>query len=69
MPFGIGMFGPIYLLAAIILNAIFLKYVMALYKEYSDALSKKTFIYSIKYLAYLFGAMLVDHYISPFFGI
>ena len=69
MPFGIGMFGLIYLIAAIVLNAIFMKYVIQLYKNYSDALSKKTFIYSIQYLAYLFGAMLIDHYISPFIGI
>lgn len=69
MPFGIGMFGVIYLLAAVVLNAIFMKYVIDLYKNYSDALSKKMFIYSIQYLAYLFGAMLVDHYISPILGI
>ena len=66
MPFGIGMFGFIYLIAAIILNAIFLKYVWQLYKNYSDQLSKKTFIYSIQYLSYLFAAMLLDHYLSPF---
>lgn len=69
MPFGIGMFGPIYLIAAVILNAIFMKYVITLYYHYTDVLSKKTFIYSIQYLAYLFGAMLIDHYLSPFFGI
>ncbi len=69
MPFGIGMFGAIYLLAAIILNTIFMKYVWQLYKNYSDELSKKTFIYSIQYLSYLFAAMLLDHYISPLIGI
>lgn len=69
MPFAIGMFGLIYLLAAVILNAIFLKYVITLYSNYSDELSKKTFIYSIQYLAYIFAAMLIDHYVSPFVGI
>lgn len=69
MPFGIGMFGVIYLLAAVILNAIFIKYVISLYLSYTDELSKKIFIYSIQYLAYLFAAMLVDHYISPLIGI
>jgi protoheme IX farnesyltransferase len=66
MPFGIGMFGLIYLVSAIILNAIFVKYVVQLYKNYSDALSKQTFVYSIQYLSYLFAAMLLDHYVSPF---
>lgn len=65
MPFGIGMFGWIYLTAAIILNVIFLYYVIRLYRYYSDALSRKTFIFSIQYLSYLFAAMLIDHYISP----
>lgn len=65
MPFGIGMFGVIYLVSAIILNAIFMKYVLQLYKNYSDELSKKTFYYSIQYLSYLFAAMLLDHYLSP----
>ena len=69
MPFGIGMFGYIYLLSALVLNAIFLKYVFELYKNYSDLLSKKTFVYSIQYLAYLFAAMLVDHYVSPLIGL
>jgi len=69
MPFGIGMFGVIYLFSALILNAIFLNYVIRLYKDYSDILSKKTFVYSIQYLAYLFGAMLIDHYVSPLLGI
>lgn len=69
MPFGIGMFGLIYLLSAVVLNAVFMKYVIALYRSYSDELSKKTFIYSIQYLGYLFAAMLVDHYLSPLLGV
>jgi len=34
----------------------------ALYRNYSDELSKKTFYYSIMYLMYLFAVMLLDHY-------
>jgi protoheme IX farnesyltransferase len=34
-----------------------------LYKEYSDELSRKLFRFSILYLALLFGALLVDHWI------
>jgi len=63
MPFSIHMFGGIYLIGAFYLNARFMYYVFKLYKSYSDELSRTTFIYSIKYLMYLFAVMLVDHYV------
>ena len=47
---------------ATILNAIFLYYVVMLYRSYSDKLSKKIFNYSILYLGLIFTAFLVDHY-------
>ena len=63
LPFTIHMFGGIYLLAALYLNARFMYFVLKLYRNYSDRLSQKTFFYSIKYLMYLFAVMLVDHYL------
>jgi protoheme IX farnesyltransferase len=62
MPYGLGMSGLIYLVSVIILDAIFLAYVVGLYRQYSDALAKTTFKYSILYLTLLFAALLVDHY-------
>jgi protoheme IX farnesyltransferase len=62
MPVGSGMSGLIYFLSALILNAIFLYYVVKLYKNYSDKLSMKTFKYSIVYLSLIFSALLLDHY-------
>lgn len=62
LPFTIHMFGGIYLISALYLNARFMFYVYKLYRNYSDELSRKTFFYSIKYLMYLFGVMLIDHY-------
>ncbi|HAP04344.1 MAG TPA: protoheme IX farnesyltransferase, partial [Methylophilaceae bacterium] len=62
MPVGSGMSGLIYFLSALILNAIFLYYVVQLYKNYSDKLSMNTFKYSIVYLSLIFSALLVDHY-------
>jgi len=56
------MAGLIYLFFATILNAIFLYYVVVLYRNYSDKLSKKIFNYSILYLSLIFTAFLVDHY-------
>ena len=62
MPIGSGMSGLIYFLSALILNVIFLYYVVKLYKNYSDKLSMKTFKYSIVYLSLIFSALLLDHY-------
>ncbi len=62
MPFATHMSGWMYLVGALVLNAGFLYYAVRLYVDYSDALSKKTFGYSIQYLAMLFSVMLIDHY-------
>ncbi|HEX4878724.1 MAG TPA: heme o synthase [Limnobacter sp.] len=62
IPFAMKMSGLIYLLSAVILNAIFIGYGYRIWKNYSDALAKKAFTYSIAYLALLFAALLVDHY-------
>lgn len=62
MPYGLGMSGILYLVSAIILNTIFMAYVIGLYRQYSDDLAKRTFKYSITYLTLLFAALLVDHY-------
>lgn len=63
LPFTIHMFGGIYLVSAVVLNARFMFFVYRLYQRYSDELSRQTFFYSIKYLMYLFAAMLLDHYL------
>src|SRR6266850_2584829 len=62
LPFAYGMSGWIYLAAAVVLNGAFLGYAVRLYVSYSDALARRTFRYSIAYLAALFAALLVDHY-------
>jgi len=63
LPFAYGMSGWIYLAAALVLGGMFLRYAVRLYLAYSDALSRRTFRYSITYLATLFAALLVDHYL------
>lgn len=67
MPFAVQMSGWLYLVGVIALNAVFLYYAVKLYRHYNDLLARKTFVYSIQYLAMLFALMLVDHY-SPFMG-
>ena len=62
LPFVVRMSGAIYLAAAIVLGGVFLVYAVRIYVNYSDALARRTFRYSITYLATLFAALLVDHY-------
>ncbi|MGC2519410.1 MAG: heme o synthase [Burkholderiales bacterium] len=64
LPFAYGMSGWLYLAAALALNGAFVIYAARLYASYSDALARRTFRYSIVYLAALFAALLVDHYVS-----
>ena len=64
LPYLIGMSGLFYLVCALGLGFVFLGYAWRLWRAYSDALAKKTFGYSILYLAALFGALLVDHYLK-----
>jgi protoheme IX farnesyltransferase len=52
-----------YLAAAIVLNAGFVLYGWRLWREYSDALARKTFRYSLIHLSLLFAALLIDHYL------
>ncbi len=63
MPYGLGMSGWLYLASAACLNAVFLYYVVSLYRRYSDELAKTTFKYSILYLSLIFAALLLDHYL------
>ena len=63
LPFIYQMSGYFYLVSALILGFMFLGYAIALYRQYSDELAKKTFRFSIIYLSLLFAALLIDHYL------
>jgi protoheme IX farnesyltransferase len=62
LPYAIRMSGVLYLAAAVALGAVFFAHAVALYRRYSDALARRTFRFSIFYLAALFSALLLDHY-------
>ena len=64
LPFAIGMSGILYLFAAAALGGVFLAFAIRIYVAYSDALAQRTFRFSIAYLAFLFAALLVDHYVG-----
>jgi protoheme IX farnesyltransferase len=63
MPYATQMSGLIYLVGAIVLDAIFLYYAVKIYLSYTDQLARSAFRYSIIYLAGLFAVLLIDHYI------
>ena len=63
MPFIYGMSGWLYLFFAVLLNIGFIGYAVALWRNYSDALARKTFRFSLIHLSVLFAALLVAHYL------
>jgi protoheme IX farnesyltransferase len=62
LPFAVHMSGLIYLVSAVILNAVFLHHAWKIYRHYTDLVARKAFTWSIIYLSLLFAALLVDHY-------
>jgi heme o synthase len=65
LPFVHGMSSYIYLAAAVVLGVGFIAYAWQLWREYSDALARRTFRFSLWHLTFLFAAFLLDHYLSP----
>ena len=63
MPFAYRMSGWLYLVSALVLSIWFCVYGWLLWRNYSDALARKTFRFSLYHLSFLFLALLVDHYI------
>ena len=63
MPFLTRMSGLIYLAAALLLNARFLYYALALKISVREELPMRVFRFSVTYLMWLFAALLVDHYL------
>ncbi|CAM2140253.1 Protoheme IX farnesyltransferase [Pararobbsia alpina] len=63
LPYAMKMSGLVYLVAAVILGAIYLVYAWKIWRQYSDALARRAFRFSIIYLSLLFAALLVDHYV------
>ena len=66
VPFLIGMFGYLYFFSALLLGLVFLFLTIRLMKPSNTDAPMATFKFSILYLALLFGAMLVDHYLYSF---
>jgi len=64
LPYITGMSGLIYLVAALVLGALFARHAIALRRRDAPAhLPMTVFRYSVNYLMLLFAALLVDHYV------
>ena len=68
-PYLIQMSGLLYLVGAVVLGIRFLYHAWKLFDETAERQPMRTFVFSINYLMWLFGIMLVDHYLPllPFF--
>ena len=64
LPYVTRMSGAIYLASALVLGGLYIAYAVRIQLAYSDALARRAFRYSIIYLAALFAALLVDHYLA-----
>ena len=64
LPVAVGMSGTLYLAVALALGIAFIVRSWTLLRHYTDDLSRRTFRFSIVYLALLFLGLLVDHYAS-----
>jgi protoheme IX farnesyltransferase len=63
LPYVYGMSSWLYLVAAVVLSLGFCWYGFRLWRQYSDALARQTFRFSLIHLSALFAALLVDHYL------
>jgi protoheme IX farnesyltransferase len=68
LPFATGMAGWFYTGAALVLDAVFLGYAFGIWRRYSDDRARAAFRYSILYLALLFAALMIDHYLPLLAG-
>ena len=63
MPYLTGMSGVVYLATALVLDGLYLRYALRMWRNPDDLeLPMKSFKFSISYLGLLFAALLVDHY-------
>ena len=63
LPYVVRMSGVPYVAAALVLGGVYLAYALRIYFAYSDRVARGAFRYSIVYLAFLFAALLIDHYL------
>lgn len=68
-PYLIQMSGLLYLAGALVLGVMFLWHAWKMFDDEATRQPIKTFVFSINYLMWLFGIMLVDHYLPLVVGL
>lgn len=63
LPYVVRMSGVVYFASAVVLGGVYVAYALRIYFAYSDRIARQAFRYSIIYLAALFAALLIDHYL------
>ncbi|RMX10665.1 protoheme IX farnesyltransferase [Vandammella animalimorsus] len=63
LPVALGMSGLFYAAVAAVLCAVFCVYGWYLWRDYSDALARRMFRWSLWHLSGVFAALLIDHYL------
>jgi protoheme IX farnesyltransferase len=64
MLYAVGALGSIYLVLALVLTGIFVWYAIRLLRDASVGSARRTYRYSLLYLALLFGSMVLDHAVT-----
>jgi heme o synthase len=64
MLFAIGALGVLYLVLALILTSVFIWYAIRLLRAATLGWARRTYRYSLLYLALLFGSMVLDHAVT-----
>ena len=68
MPTPLRLMGPLYLVLALLLGLRFLQYAIRLFRESDTRSAWALYKYSLLYLALLFGAMVLDHFVRLAFA-
>ncbi|PAT34300.1 heme o synthase [Vandammella animalimorsus] len=63
LPVALGMSGLFYAMVAAVLCAVFCVYGWYLWRDYSDALARRMFRWSLWHLSGVFASLLIDHYL------
>ncbi len=62
----VAQLGEVYILAAVVLGVVFCGFAVKLQRNHSEHTAMTLFAYSITYVTLLFGAMVVDQFVSVF---
>jgi len=60
LPYFLGMGGVVYLVTALVVSGLFMKYAIGLYRDSDNKVARAMFRFSLSYLFLLFTALIID---------